>query len=456
MASALPRAEVLERLPVVALVGRPNTGKSTLFNRLTRSRRAVASSTPGVTRDRNIAPATHAGQRFLIVDTGGFDLDERGEIARAVQAQSLLAAREADVVVVVVDGRVGPSPLDAEFLDRLRGLRRAFLLAVNKIDSPKQAALAEAFYELGVDAVYPISAEHGVNVEALMDDVVASLPSPTPIEESTHRRTAVAIVGRPNVGKSSLLNRLAGSERAIVTSEPGTTRDAVDTLLVRNDREYLLVDTAGVRRRPQVHEYVERASVVRALRALEHSEVGLLVVDAVEGVTEQDARIGSYAWQRGRALGLLVNKWDAVPAAQRNASRVVRSIEERFPTFRAIPKLFLSALTGEGVGRVWKLIDDLAAAHRLRMPTPILNRVIQDATQRQQPALIKGRRPRFLYATQTAVSPPTITVFTGAPEHVQPVYERYLVNQLRTAFPLDGTPVRLVFRARRSEGKRRG
>jgi GTPase len=229
----------------------------------------------------------------------------------------------------------------------------------------------------------------------------------------------------------------------------------VDTLVVRNDREYLLVDTAGVRRRPQVHEFVERASVVRALRALEDAEVGLLVVDAVEGVTEQDARIGAYAWERGRALGLVVNKWDVVPAERRNASRVARSVEERFPTFRVLPKLFASALTGEGVNRVWKLVDQLATAHRLRMPTPRLNRVVTEAVRRQQPPAVKGRRPRFLYATQTAVSPPTITLFTGAPEHVQPVYERYLVNQLREAFPLDGTPVRLVFRARRPDGKKR-
>jgi GTP-binding protein len=456
MAQALPRAEVLERLPVVALVGRPNTGKSTLFNRLTRSRRAVAASVSGVTRDRNIAPAAHAGHRFLIVDTGGFDADDRAEIARAVRAQSLLAAREADAVVVVVDGRAGPSPLDADLLDRLRGLRKGLFIAVNKIDTTKQAGLVDAFYELGVDALYPISAEHGVNVEELMDGVVASLPTPTLTDGSSRDRTAVAIVGRPNVGKSSLLNRLVGEERSIVTPEPGTTRDAVDTLLVRNDREYLLVDTAGVRRRPQVHEYVERASVVRALRALEHAEVGLLVVDAVEGVTEQDARIGGYAWERGRALGLVVNKWDAVPVERHNASRVARSADERFPTFRVLPKLFVSALTGEGVNRVLKLVDELAAAHRLRMPTPMLNRVLMKAVQRQQPPIVKGRRPRFLYATQTAVSPPTVTVFTGAPEHVQPVYERYLVNQLREAFPLEGTPVRFVFRARRSVSKKRG
>jgi GTPase len=409
-----------------------------------------------VTRDRNIAPAVHAGRRFLIVDTGGFDADDRAEIAQAVRAQSLLAAREADAVVVVVDGRAGPSPLDADLLDRLRGLRKGLFIAVNKIDSTKQVGLADAFYELGVDTLYPISAEHGVDVERLMDDVVASLPSPTLTDEGSRNRTAVAIVGRPNVGKSSLLNRLAGTERAIVTPAPGTTRDAVDTLLVRNDREYLLVDTAGVRRRPQIHELVERASVVRALRALEHAEVGLLVVDAVEGVTEQDARIGGYAWERGRALGLVVNKWDAVPAERHNASHVARSMNERFPTLQVLPKLFVSALRGDGVNRVWKLIDELAAAHRLRMPTPMLNRVMTEAVRRQQPPAIKGRRPRFLYATQTAVSPPTVTVFTGASELVQPGYERYLVNQLREAFPLDGTPVRLVFRARRSESKKRG
>jgi len=453
---ALPRAEVLERLPVVALVGRPNTGKSTLFNRLTRSRRAVAASTPGVTRDRNVAPASHAGRRFLLVDTGGFEADEKAEIARAVRAQSLLAARQADVVIVVVDGRAGPSRLDADLVNRLRGMPKPLFVAVNKIDTAKQIGLSDAFYELGVGGLYPISAEHGLNVGDLMDEVAACLPDAEGAAERGGNRTAVAIVGRPNVGKSSLLNRLVGEERSIVTPVPGTTRDAVDTLVTRREREYLLIDTAGVRRRPRVQEYVERASVVRALRALEDAEVGLLVVDAVEGLTEQDARIGTYAWERGRALGLIVNKWDAVSPERRRAEVVVRSVEHRFPSFRVVPKLFVSALTGEGVGGVWALVDRLAAAHGLRIRTPALNKVLAASVRRQQPPMTRGHRPRFFYATQTTTSPPTIAVFTSAPEQIQRGYERYLANQMREAFTLEGTPIRLVFRARRAaRGKRR-
>lgn len=450
MTQTLPRAEILERLPVVAIVGRPNTGKSTLFNRLTRSRRAVAASTPGVTRDRNIAVAMHGGRRYLVVDTGGFESAGKTEIARAVRQQSLLAAREADVVILLLDARAGPGPLDRELLDRLRVLGKRLFVAANKVDSEKHLVFAPAFHELGVEEIYPISAEHGLGVTELMEHVVACFP-PLPAETEGDRvRTAVAVVGRPNVGKSSLLNRLAGEERSIVNPAPGTTRDAVDTLVVREEREYLLVDTAGIRRRSRVSGYVERASVVRALRALEEAEVGLLVVDAVEGVTEQDARIGTYAWERGRALGLVVNKWDLVAAERRDPKRFAALVEQRFPTFRVVPKLFVSALTGDGIEGIWRLVDELAEAHRLRVPTPALNRVVSDAMRKQPPPVVGKRRPRILYVTQTATSPPTIMAFASTPELLPAAYERYLINQIREAFPFTGTPVRLVFRARRA------
>jgi len=456
MTEALPRAELLDRLPVIALVGRPNTGKSTLFNRLTRSRRALVAPTPGVTRDRNIAVAECAGRRVLAVDTGGFEADEDAELGRAVRAQALLAAEEADAIIVVVDGRAGLNPLDRQLFERLRRLRQPLFLAVNKADTPRQADLVHDFYALGIERIHAISAEHGVGVAELMADVVAALPdggSPIAVEEP---RTAVAIIGRPNVGKSSLLNRMVGYERAIVSTVPGTTRDALDTPIDRAGRTYLLVDTAGVRRRPRVQQHVERASVVRALRALERAEVALLVIDAVEGMTEQDARVAGYAWERGRALVLVANKWDAVPAAARDPRAVAARIDQRFPSLAAVPKLFISALRGRGLGRVWDAVDAVAAQHRARLPTAKLNQVIGRAVAAQAPPIVSGARARMFYATQTAYAPPTITMFVSDPRRVAPAYERYLSNQLRAAFGLQGTPLRLRFRARERAAARAG
>jgi GTP-binding protein len=443
----LPRAEELARLPVVALVGRPNTGKSTLFNRLTRSRRALVAPEPGVTRDRNIGVARYDDRHLMVVDTGGFEADEREELARAVRTQALIAADAADAVVVVVDGRAGLSPLDRLLLDRLRGLRQPLFVAVNKMDTVKQDDLIGDFYALGVDTLYPISAEHGLGVEALMDDVVAGLAPQEAVAAGGEAPTAVAIIGRPNVGKSSLLNRLVGYERAIVSATPGTTRDALDTPITHAGREYLLVDTAGVRRRPRVQQHIERASVVRALRALERAEVGLLVVDAIEGMTEQDARVAGYAWERGRALVLLVNKWDA--ASTRDTRAFARHIDERYPSLAVVPKLFVSARTGRGVARIWDAIDAVTAQHRLRMPTAKLNQTITRAVAAQAPPMVKEARPRFFYATQTAYGPPIVTIFCSDPRRVAPAYERYLGNQLRAAFGLEGTPLRLRFRPRR-------
>lgn len=445
----LPDAAEVAALPVVALVGRPNTGKSTLFNGLTRSRRALVAAQPGVTRDRNVGVAEYGGRRFLLVDTGGFEDTEEHEIGRAVRGQAVIAAEQADVVIVVVDGRAGVSPHDEALLERLRAIDRPMFVAVNKIDTIVQEHLPADFYSLGVDRLFPISAEHAVDIDVLMDAVVERLPeAPAANGVPAIRRTAVAIIGRPNVGKSSLVNQLLGYERAIVTDIPGTTRDALDTPLTHEGREYLLVDTAGIRRRPKVHEHLERASVVRAFRALERAHVGLLVIDAVEGLTEQDARVAGYAWQRGRALVCLVNKWDAVEKGKRDRSVFTAKAEERFPSLAVIPKLFISALTGSGVQKIWKSIDMVVEAHRARIPTPELNRVLQEAIRRQAPAAVRGRRPRLLYAAQTATGPPTIMIFGSAEERISRTYRRYLANQLREAFPLEGTPLVLIFKAR--------
>jgi GTP-binding protein len=448
MAEAHVHGGPIGRLPVVALVGRPNTGKSTLFNRLTRSRRAVVAPMPGVTRDRNVAAAEWDGVRFLAVDTGGFEADESEELSQAVRSQSLLAAEEADAIVMVLDARAGVNPLDIALIEQLRRVRRPLFLAVNKIDSVKQDNVESEFFALGVDTLYPISAEHGRNIDDLMTAVLRSLPaspSPAPTGETV---TSVAIIGRPNVGKSSLLNRLVGYERSIVSAVPGTTRDAIDTQVTHGGHHYLLVDTAGMRRRARIESIVERASVVRAVGALERAEVALVVIDAAEGITEQDARLATLAWERGRAVALVCNKWDAVPASARGASAFARRLDEEYPSFAVVPKVFVSALTGHRVGRIWEVINRVAANHRLRVPTRRLNQVLERAVARQEPPLVKGKRPRLLYATQVATAPPTIAIFGSPPQAIHSAYQRYLINQLRSELGAEGTPIRISFRAK--------
>jgi GTP-binding protein len=445
----LPRAEDLNRLPVVAIVGRPNTGKSTLFNRLTRTRRALVAAIPGVTRDRNLGVAEHEGRRYLAVDTGGFEAVDDGDLAAAVRAQAMLAAEEADAVIVVVDGRAGASPFDRMLVERLRALRQPIFLAINKLDRPSHEELVGDFYQLGLERLYPISAEHGLNVDRLLDDVFEHLPvSESPPSADGAPPVSVAIIGRPNVGKSSLLNRLVGYDRAIVTPIPGTTRDAIDTPVSHGGRAYLLVDTAGVRRRGRVSAHVERASVVRALRALVRAEVALLVVDAAGGMTEQDARIGGYAWERGRALVLVINKWDAVEPERRERAAFAEKIDRHYPSLVTVPKLFVSALKGQGVERIWQAVDDVIATHRARIATPRLNDVVQRAVAERPPPAPRGKRTRFYYAAQTATAPVTVTIVCSEPTQVPEAYERYLTNQIRAAFGLEGTPLRVRLRKR--------
>jgi GTP-binding protein len=308
---AAPLAAPPRRMPTVAIVGRPNVGKSTLFNRLARSQRAMVDSQPGVTRDRNIARVRWDTTEFLLVDTGGFEDADRSPLAAAVRAQSALAAAEADAVIALFDGREGLNPVDRELVRQLRTLRKPVFFAVNKLDTPAHDDAAAEFFALGLAEVFPISVAHGRGMDELMERLVAQLPVPA-AETAAGSAVTLALVGRPNVGKSSLLNCIVGYERAIVDATPGTTRDALDTPFQYGDQDYVLVDTAGIRRRPRVHQHLERASVVRALRALERAEVALLLIDATEGMTDQDARIAGYAWERGRALLLVINIWEEV------------------------------------------------------------------------------------------------------------------------------------------------
>jgi len=461
-----PRADKVTRpapvdrrhLPVVAIVGRPNAGKSTLFNRLVRAPRAVVDATPGVTRDRNEARARWAGREFLLVDTGGVD-EEGGDADRllaAVRAQTLRATEEADAVILLMDGRAGFAPRERALVQQLRRSAKPVFFAVNKLDTARMEDDAAEFFRLGVERLYAISAAHGRGVDDLMEDVIAALPEQTEVEP-VHAETApvaLAIVGRPNVGKSSLLNRLVGEERAIVSPIPGTTRDPLDSEAIFNRRRYVLIDTAGIRRRPKVHEGIERASVARALRALDRAELAVLVLDASEELAEQDARIAGYAWERGRALLVVVNKWDAVAAGEGDEKKFRETLAWRYPTLAEVPVVFVSALTGSGIKRIVPALEELTAAHRVELQTSRLNRVLEDAVRAQEPPSVQGKRPAFYYATQTGSAPPTITIFTSAPRLVGAGYQRYLRNQFCAGFGMRGTPLQIRLRQRPRDERR--
>jgi GTP-binding protein len=451
-----PVAGSAARPPVVAIVGRPNVGKSTLFNVLVRARRAIVDDTPGVTRDRVVAPATHAGRAFLCVDTGGLSSEparRAGEIAAGVRAQALRAVAEADCVVCVVDGPAGLSPEDRETLRLLRRSGKPLVVAVNKLDTPARDALVADFYAAGVERPIGVSAAHGRGLDVLRDAIVATLPA-GPGEAPAAEATRIALVGRPNVGKSSLLNRLLGDERTLVTARPGTTRDAIDTPITAGGRSYVLIDTAGIRRRTHVKDPLEGHGAVRALGTLTRTDLVLVVLDATEGMTEQDARLVGRTRAAGRGCILLANKWDLVPPARRDPDAFRERLVAAHGAFASLPLLCVSAVTGEGLGALWPLVARVEQAYEVRLGTPELNRALADAVSSRPPPSPGGRALRFYYATQTGRRPPAITVFANVPDAVPAAYTRYLGARLAERFRLIGIPLDLRLRARRATERR--
>ena len=439
--------------PVVAIVGRPNVGKSTLFNRLVGERRAIVLDTPGVTRDRNYGDAEWIGRHFTVIDTGGFDPDVSEGIPAHMRDQAMLAVEQADVVIFLCDARDGLLLPDREVAEILRRhVPDKVVYAVNKVDGSKQNPLVGEFYELGVDEVYGISAEHARGIGDLCDAVLEKLPPPADDEadEAPHI-TRVALVGRPNVGKSTLANRLLGEERMIVSEVPGTTRDAIDAKLQIGESEYLLIDTAGLRRKRGYRQRSsEGYSVVRTLRAIDRCHVAIVMIDATEGVTDQDARIIGLAVEKGRAVVLAVNKWDDVDKDSKTAQRFTEQVQLKLPFAAWAPVLYMSGLTGQRVHKLMGLVDKVRASHQFRCATGPLNRWLELATQRHQPPVVKGRRLRLYYATQARIAPPTIVVSCNDPEGVHFSYKRFLLNQFREAFDVEGTPIRLVFRGKKN------
>ena len=457
-----------EKLPSLVIVGRPNVGKSTLFNRLTGTRRSIVTDEPGITRDRIHGAAEWEGKRFDVVDTGGIVPEEKAGIPGEVLRQAHVAISNASFVLLVTDARTGPVPLDLELAQLVRRTGKPLIVVVNKVDTPKQMALAAAFYELG-DKVFPVSSEHGLGVDDLLDSLTADFPATAVAEQEPE--TNIAIVGRPNVGKSTLLNRLAGEERSIVSPEPGTTRDAVDTVIDRDGKLYRFLDTAGIRRKAKTKLVAEKLSVVMARRHLERADVALLVIDGLLGVTSHDATIASYTQQTGSALIVVVNKWDlALEAAQQEASRQEKSksaarvnpmklmadyeklIRNKLKFLDYAPIIFLSALTGERTGGLFALIDKVIASRQRRISTGQMNRWLSsvELDRGTSPA---ERKIKIYSVTQASTSPPTFVLFTNQMRRLHFSYERFLENQLRREFDFTGTPIRFQQRVKQKRAR---
>jgi GTP-binding protein len=458
-----PAARELPRnLPIVAIVGRPNVGKSTFFNRLVGERRAIVDDLPGVTRDRNYAETVWAGRRFLLVDTGGLESATAGKLEENVQAQSHLAVAESDVIVFLLDGKGGLNPLDEEAVGWLRQTEKPVFFAVNKLDSRQRENNLYEFYALGLDKLYSISAEHGLGIPDLMDDVVQHLVPNIDREEDNDATVAaplrVAIVGRPNVGKSTLTNRLLGFQRSVVDSIPGTTRDAVDTPFNLRGESCVLIDTAGIRRKARIDDRIERFSVSRSLNAVDRGDLIVHIIDGPENVTDQDAQILSYAVQRGKAILLVVNKWDLVRETGGDPDKYRDEIKYRLSFLEYVPISFISAATGLGIRKMLETAARVVQAYRRKVSTSSLNQALQEIVQAHTVPLFRSRPVKFYYGTQTGTAPPTFTFFVNQPDGVLESYQRYLVNQLRQRLGFVNAPIRLHFRARReaTQGRRKG
>ena len=431
--------------PVIAIVGRPNVGKSTLFNRIAGGKKAIVWDEPGVTRDRNYADVEREERSFALIDTGGFEPVSKDRIFVQMREQCQLAMDEADVILFIMDGKEGLTPSDKEIADILRKLNKPVFYIVNKIDGPKHEEKALEFYGLGMEPIYSISAEHGYGVNGLMDEVFGALPVLTEGKWDLNA-TRVAVLGRPNVGKSSLVNRLLGYRRVLVDEAPGTTRDAIDTLLETDGRRYVLVDTAGIRRKSRISLRLEKFSIVEALRTIDRSDVALLLLDSKEGVTDQDARIGGFIHEKGKGCILIVNKWDLVEKDSQTMVRYEGEVRESLKYLSYAPILFISALTGQRVKKVLEAVTRVSEQAKKRISTSPLNKYFGAWVEKFPPPLYKNRSVKMNYITQVSTAPPTFVIYTNMPEGIHFSYERYLLNQMRDAFGFEGVPVRLLFR----------
>lgn len=443
--------------PVVAIVGRPNVGKSTLFNRIIGRKHAIVEDTPGITRDRNYAEAAWEDKRFFLVDTGGFEPTTEDPMYLKMREQTTLAIEEADFILFLMDGQQGLLPADAEVSQLLRESGKPVLYAVNKVDGVRHETLLLEFYRLGVDTLYHLSAQHGPGFSELMEGLHAMLPATAPEPETIEADMVpmVAIVGRPNVGKSSFVNSLIGEDRMIVSNVPGTTRDAVDSEYQYYGKKYILVDTAGIRSRGKVSQGVERYSVLRAMKSLGRADVALVLFDASTGITEQDERIVGLAHEAGTGIIIILNKWDLVEEKETAYKEFMADVQHRLKYADYAPALTISARTRQRVTKVFEEIDRVMEERKKRVPTAALNRAFDRLVAGHEPPLYRGKRVKYYYATQAGIKPPTFIVFTNYPRGVHFSYIRYIENNLRKAFGFHGTPVRIFVKGRKA-GQPRG
>ena len=431
-------------LPIVAIVGRPNVGKSTLINRISQTADAIVHEMRGVTRDRSYHEADWNGAHFMLIDTGGIAIGDADRFQESITAQALSACDEADAIIFLVDGRTGMTEEDQRIAGVLKRTKTPIFLAVNKLDNPGDESPLWEFYGLGLGDPYPVSAVHGHGTGDMLDDVVAALPADFD-EPEEDDAINVAIIGRPNAGKSSLTNRLVGKERSIVADHAGTTRDAIDTVVEHEGTRYRIVDTAGIRKKSAIDEDVEYYGFVRSLRAIDRADVALLMIDATLGLTDQDQRVAGLAKERGCAMVIVVNKWDLVEAPARR-DEIKDFIEDRMGFVSYAPVLTISALTGRSVHRVWDAIDSVYEGYSTHIPTNKLNHFLTELRDFGHTVSKGPKRLKLNYVTQTDVQPPAFTFFCNAPELVDDNFRRYLENRMRTTFPLAGTPIRMHFK----------
>lgn len=437
--------------PIVAVVGRPNVGKSTLFNALAGSRISIVQDTPGVTRDRIYADVSWLNYNFTMIDTGGIEPDSGDVILSQMREQAQIAIDTADVIIFLVDVRQGMQDADSKVADMLRRSRKPVVLAVNKVDNFEKMSMdVYEFYNLGMGEPYPISAASQLGIGDLLDEVVSHFPDRTG-EDEEDDRPKIAVVGKPNVGKSSLVNRLTGDNRVIVSDIAGTTRDAIDTPVKYHGREYVFIDTAGLRRKNKIKEEIERYSIIRAVTAVERADVVLLMIDGTEGVTEQDAKIAGIAHERGKGIIIVVNKWDAVEKDDKTIYRQTEKIRQILSFLSYAEIMFISAKTGQRAQNVYDMIDMVIENNSMRVATGVLNEIVAEAVAMQQPPTDKGKRLKIYYVTQVSVKPPTFVIFVNDKELAHFSYVRYLENRIRDAFGFRGTSLKFIVRERKEE-----
>lgn len=437
-----------ENRPIVAVVGRPNVGKSTIFNKLTGKKISIVEDTPGVTRDRIFGEVEWLNKYFTIIDTGGIEPDSDDIIVSQMRDQAMLAIDMAHVILLIVDGKGGLTAADREVAEILRKTKKPVILVVNKVDSKSQENLIYDFYELGLGNPVPVSGANSIGLGDLLDDIVESFPDglDTQYDESIIK---VAITGKPNAGKSSILNNILGEERVIVSPIAGTTRDAIDTYVERDDNKFLLIDTAGIRRRSKVYERVEKFSVLRAMTAVDRADVVLIVIDATEGVTEQDTKVAGLAHDEGKGCIFVVNKWDLIEKDNKTMINFRNKIKTKFPFMNYAPILFVSALTNQRINKILQTVMDVSYEQNRTVTTSVLNEVLGEAVMLNQPPSDKGRRLKIYYGTQTGTKPPTFTLFINDKKLTHFSYTRYLENRLRENFGFEGTSIKIEYKQKR-------